>query len=64
MEPTTAPTTAPSAVQIPDAVGTSFDWLIDQLVDMVGLVFANPVLCLGVAIWAAGATIGLFKRLV
>lgn len=64
MEPTTAPTTAPTSVEIPDAVGTSFQWMIDQLVDMASLVFQNPVLCLGVAIWAAGATIGLFKRLV
>lgn len=53
-----------SAVTMPPAVGTSFEWIVEQVVQMVTLVFANPVLCLGVAIWAAGGTIGLFKRLV
>ena len=53
-----------SAVTMPTAVGTSFERIVQQVVQMATLVFANPVLCLGVAIWAAGGTIGLFKRLV
>lgn len=67
MDPTTASTTATTAAPpLSDggAVVTSFGWLVDHTVDMIGLVTANPVLCLGLAVWAVGATIGLFKRLV
>jgi hypothetical protein len=49
---------------IPTAVTTAFTFMVNQLVAMVTLVTANEVLSLGVAIWAVGATIGLFKRLV
>lgn len=53
-----------TAAEMPVAIGTAFEWIVDQTVAMIGLVTADPVLSLGVAIWAAGATIGLFKRLV
>lgn len=49
---------------MPAALTTAFKWIVDQTVAMIGLVTANEVLCLGIAIWAVGATIGLFKRLV
>lgn len=49
---------------MPTALTTAFTWIVDQTVDMIGLITANEVLCLGIAIWAVGATIGLFKRLV
>lgn len=68
MDPTTAATTAATTAVPPlddgGAVVTSFGWLVDHTVDMIGLVTVNPVLCLGLAVWAVGATIGLFKRLV
>ncbi len=56
--------TMTAATTMPTAVGTAFEWIVDQTVAMIAIVTANPVLALGVAIWAAGATIGLFKRLV
>lgn len=49
---------------MPASLTTAFTWIVDQTVDMIALVTANEVLCLGIAIWAVGATIGLFKRLV
>ena len=51
-------------VAIPTAVTTAFTFITTQTVAMIGIITANPVLCLGIAIWAVGATIGLFKRLV
>lgn len=45
-------------------VGTALTFMVEQMVDMIALVTANPVLCLGLAMWAAGGAIGLFKRLV
>lgn len=70
MDPTTSSTVATTATTgtppLSDggAVFESFGWLVDHTVDMIGLVTANPVLCLGLAVWAVGVTIGLFKRLV
>ena len=49
---------------IPTALQTAFTWIVDKAVDMIEIVTANPVLCLGIAIWSAGAAIGLFKRIV
>ena len=49
---------------MPAAVLTAFSFITAQTVAMVEIIMDNPVLCLGVAIWAVGATIGLFKRLV
>lgn len=64
MDPTTATTVATGALDDGGAVGTAFGWMVTQSVSMIDLVTANPVLCLGLAIWAVGGTIGLFKRLV
>ncbi len=49
---------------MPEALGTAFTFMVTQLGNMITTVTANEVLCLGIAIWAVGATIGLFKRLV
>lgn len=49
---------------MPASVTTALTFVISQTVDMIELVTANPVLCLGVAAWVAGLAIGLFKRLV
>ncbi len=49
---------------MPEALTTAFTFMVTQLGSMITTVTTNPVLCLGVAIWAVGATIGLFKRLV
>ena len=45
-------------------VGTALTFMVTNVVDMIELVTGNPVLCLGIAMWAAGGSIGLFKRLV
>lgn len=55
----TATTTA-----IPDALKTAFSWMVGNAGVMINIVTQNAVLCLGIAVWAAGAAIGLFKRLV
>ena len=49
---------------IPAALTTAFTFMVSQTVAMIGIVTANEVLCLGIAMWAAGGAIGLFKRLV
>lgn len=49
---------------MPTAVKTAFTFVVESVVDMIGLVTADPVLSLGVAIWVVGGSIGLFKRLV
>lgn len=49
---------------MPEALGTAFTFMVTQLGAMITTVTSNAVLCLGIAIWAVGATIGLFKRLV
>lgn len=51
-------------VTMPAAVGTAVTYVVTNVVSMIGLVTANPVLCLGVAAWVVGLAIGLFKRLV
>jgi hypothetical protein len=51
-------------IYIPEAVTDAFTFMVERTVAMIALVTANPVLSLGVAIWAVGATVGLFKRLV
>ena len=68
MDPTTtiATTTAATsaAVTMPSNVGTAIGFVVQNVVDVLGLITANPVLCLGIAMWCAGGAIGLFKRLV
>lgn len=49
---------------MPTALGTAVTFITEQMISVLGLVTAEPVLCLGIAIWVAGAGIGLFKRLV
>lgn len=60
--PSSAPSADPSVM--PAGVTTAFTWIVEKCVGMIEIVVANPVLCLGIAIWAAGGAIGLFKRLV
>lgn len=58
-------TTTTVAVDVmPKAVETSVSFIVQQLNTVMGIIVQNPVLCLGIAIWVAGAGIGLFKRLV
>lgn len=49
---------------MPEALTQAFSWGVENCVTMIGIVTGNAVLCLGIAVWAAGAAIGLFKRLV
>lgn len=49
---------------MPAALDTAFTFVVNNAVSLIGIVTGNAVLCLGIAIWAAGASIGLFKRLV
>ena len=49
---------------IPEALETAFSWMVGNAGVMINIVTQNAVLCLGLAVWAAGASIGLFKRLV
>lgn len=49
---------------MPEALTTALTFMINQTVAMINIVTANEVLCLGLAMWAAGGAIGLFKRLV
>jgi len=51
-------------ITIPAALTSAFTFMVESTVDMITLVTANPVLCLGIAMWAVGGSIGLFKRLV
>jgi len=45
-------------------LGTAITFVVENVVSMITLVTGNPVLCLGLAMWATGGAIGLFKRLV
>lgn len=49
---------------MPAALVSAFEWTVQNSVSMIEIVTANAVLCLGIAMWAAGGAIGLFKRLV
>lgn len=49
---------------LPTSLTTALEFMVNQTVNMIEIVTANPVLCLGIAMWAAGGAIGLFKRLV
>ena len=49
---------------MPTSLTTALEFMVNQTVSMIEIVTANPVLCLGIAMWAAGGAIGLFKRLV
>ena len=49
---------------IPTALGTALTYMVTQIGEVLTIVTANPVLCLGLAMWCAGGAIGLFKRLV
>lgn len=49
---------------MPTALTTAFTFVVDNTVDMIGIITANEVLCLGIAAWCVGLAIGLFKRLV
>lgn len=58
------PSTSADPSVMPTGVTTAFTWIVEKAVSVIEIVTANPVLCLGIAIWAAGGAIGLFKRLV
>jgi len=54
----------PSVAEMPSAIGTALTYMVTQIGEVLTIVTANPVLCLGLAMWCAGGAIGLFKRLV
>ena len=54
----------PSVAEMPSAIGTALTYMVTQIGEVLAIVTANPVLCLGLAMWCAGGAIGLFKRLV
>lgn len=53
-----------TAATMPTAITTGITYLIDQTVDILGLVTGSPVLSLGVAAWCIGLGISFFRRLV
>lgn len=52
----------------PDAgmttLGTTFTQLLEWVTEMLGVVFSNPVLVIGLAIFVVGAVIALVYRMV
>lgn len=50
--------------EMPSSLGTALSYMVSQVGQVLTTVTANPVLCLGLAMWCAGGAIGLFKRLV
>lgn len=56
--------TVTTTTTIPEPLKEAFKWVVGNAVEMIGIVTGNAVLCLGLAMWAAGGAIGLFKRLV
>lgn len=59
-----AETTATDPTVIPEAFKTAVSWVIGNVGTVMTTVTSNAILCLGVAVWAVGSGIGLFKRLV
>ena len=54
----------PSVAEMPSSIGTALTYMVTQIGELLTIVTATPVLCLGLAMWCAGGAIGLFKRLV
>lgn len=49
---------------MPVAFTNAVEWVASNIGTVMGIVTGNAILCLGVAVWAVGSGIGLFKRLV
>lgn len=47
-----------------ETLGTAIGFQTQNIGTILTTVTANPVLCLGLAMWCIGGAIGLFKRLV
>lgn len=59
-----SPILAETTVTMPAALGTAIGFMTEQVGGVMGIITAEPLLCLGVAMWCIGGAIGLFKRLV
>lgn len=49
---------------MPEGLSTAVTFMTGQIGSVMNTVSSSPLLLLGVAIWAVGGAIGLFKRLV
>lgn len=49
---------------MPESVLDSLGWMVQRVVSVIGMVTISPLLLLGLAMWAAGGAIALFRRLV
>ena len=58
------PYTIPAATEMPEALGTAITYMVARIGSVITTVTAEPILCLGIAMWCIGGAIGLFKRLV
>lgn len=47
-----------------ETLGQAITFQTGNIGSILTTVTANPVLCLGIAMWCIGGSIGLFKRLV
>lgn len=59
-----SPILAETTVTMPSALGTAIGFMTERVGGVMGIITAEPLLCLGVAMWCIGGAIGLFKRLV
>ena len=47
-----------------ESIFESFGWMVHRVVSVIDLVTVSPLLLLGLAMWAAGGAIALFRRVV
>ena len=47
-----------------DVLGQAIEFMTDNIGTILTTVTGNPLLCLGIAMWAIGGAISLFQRLV
>ena len=49
---------------MPESILDSLGWMVQRVVSVIGMVTVSPLLLLGLAMWAAGGAIALFRRVV
>lgn len=49
---------------MPESILDSLGWMVQRVVSVIGMVTISPLLLLGLAMWAVGGAIALFRRLV
>ncbi len=52
------------ALTMPEAVGTALTWLVTNVGTILEIVTSNVVLSLGLAAWAIGLAISIYRRFV